>query len=263
MSTDPESPCCKNASTVLDNGYICCRNCGRVTSRELDVNHVSFLQNVSKLHSVQYTRMGRFSQKIVGALLQNTNYKPPEHLILYLNSCKQRGTIKTPEDLLVAISKYQSEGTRRPYMHSTTLWSHMVGTKPIPTLSESDKRFMCMVFEEVFYAWTRLDLQRPRLPMGQAIILIVENFDMGPNARYLIRFIRKLKCAKRRERYARLFKKCLLYIKNDEHRRSNRFQAFKLWRDWEANCDNELLYAAPDRCTGHGSRHEEHLSQLQ
>jgi hypothetical protein len=264
MSTDQESPCC-NSQYVLDNGYMCCRSCGAIKARELDVNHISFLQNVSKLHSVQYTRLGRFSQKIVGSLLQTTNYKPPENMILYLNSCRQRGVCETPEDLLVAIANYKTT-VRRPYMHSTTLWSNMVGTPTIPTLGDVDKRFMCLIFEEIFYVWTRLDFERPRLPMGQAIVLIVENFNMGPTAKYLVRFIRKLKCPKRRERYASLFQKCLLYIKHEQHR-SRRFESFKLWQDWvgegEADSYEELRRAASDLSAGHVHRHEEHISQLQ
>jgi hypothetical protein len=265
MSTDQESPCC-NSQYVLDNGYMCCRSCGAIKARELDVNHISFLQNVSKLHSVQYTRLGRFSQKIVGSLLQTTNYKPPENMILYLNSCRQRGVCETPEDLLVAIANYKTT-VRRPYMHSTTLWSNMVGTPKIPTLGDVDKRFMCLIFEEIFYVWTRLDFERPRLPMGQAIVLIVENFNMGPTAKYLVRFIRILKCAKRRERYSRLFKKCLRHIKHEQHRR-RRFENFQLWREWvrggetggETDSYEELRGAAQDILSGYGGRHQGDLS---
>ena len=259
MSTDQASRCC-NSQYVVDNGYTCCRNCGSVVRRELDVNHISFLQNVSKLYSVQYTRPGRFSQKIVGSLLQTTNYKPPSGLIVYLNSCKQRGIIVTPEDLLNAIANYKT-ATRRPYMHATTLWSNMVNTPPIPTLAEVDKRFICLLFEEIFYVWTRLDFERPRLPMGQAIILIVTVFKMGPAAQYLIRFIRVLKCAKRRERYSRLFKKCLYHIKYEQHRRK-RFESFQIWREWEADSDEELYGAAQDLVSGYDGRHQEDLSQL-
>jgi len=242
MFIDQVSQCC-NANFVVDNGYMVCCSCGVVAQRELDVNHMSFQQSVSKLNPVQYTRTARFSQKVVGALLQATNYKPSAHLIVYLNDARARGLIKNPEDLLVAIGNYKTSA-RRPYMHATTLWSNMLNTPQIPTLAEMDKRFICLMFEEIFYVWTRLDFEKPRLPMSQAIILIVETFDMGGVARYLIRFLRKLKCPKRTARYKHLFKKCLSHIKHEPHR-SRRFENFEPWRRFqEAKGGEELLRAA-------------------
>jgi hypothetical protein len=242
------SQCCDggdggDGAFVLDNGFTCCRNCGGVRKRELDVNHMSFNQQVSRLAPTQYTRTARFSQKVVGALLQTTNYKPTNSMILYLNSCRRRNLINTPEELLTAVANYKTD-TRRPYMHATTLWTNMIHTTAIPVLQDVDKRFICLMFEEIFYVWTRLDFPTPRLPMAQAIFLIVEQFDMGATAKYLTRFLRKLKCIKRRTRYVRLFTNCLSHIKNERHR-SQRFENFRHWRKWvEADNNKELLRSA-------------------
>ena len=138
--------------------------------------------------------------------------------------------IEEPEDLLVAIANYKTTA-RRPYMHSTSLWAAMVGTKPLPEIDLQEERFIKMLFEEIFYVWTRLNFSRPRLPMGQAIVLIVETFELSAEARFLIRFIRKLKCTKRGRRYADLFAKCLNYIVNDGNRRE-RFEHFRAFRKW-------------------------------
>jgi hypothetical protein len=230
-----------------------------VARRELDVNHLSFLQSVSKLHYSQYTRTARFSQKIVGALLRQTNYTPNPNMILYLNSCRRRAIIDSPEDLLVAIANYKTT-ERRPYMHSTTLWNAMANTSELPKMELREELFVKLIFEEIFYVWTRLELERPRLPMGQAIILIVTTFDMSDEAKYLVRFIRKLKCEKRRERYFRLFHKCLQYIKQDEQR-GERFQTFNIWQRW-ANSNKELCTLALDLLPGDGDGQEENLPGL-
>ena len=224
------SECGCSASPVTDSGYECCPGCGTVVRRELDVNHMSFLQSVSKLHTNAYTRTARFSEKIVAALLRKTCYKPRPNMILYLNSCKRANQINEPEDLLLAIANYKPTA-RRPHMHATSLWEATVGTEPLPQLAESEERFIKLLFEEIFYVWTRLNFARPRLPMGQAIVLIVKTFKLSSEAHYLVRFIRKLKCDKRRARYALLFKKCLEAIINDEHRRE-RFRAFAVFREY-------------------------------
>lgn len=229
MFNEAASPCC-NLPPVTDSGYACCPGCGAVIKSELDVNNMSFQQSVSRLHTTQYTRTARFSEKIVAALLRKAYYKPNPNMILYLNSCRRAGTIESPEDLLVAIAKYKTTA-RRPYMHATTLWCAMVGTQPLPELAESEERFIKMVFEEIFYVWTRLNFARPRLPMGQAIVLIVRTFKLSPEAHLLIRFVRKLKCDKRRKRYASLFQKCLEAIINDDNRRQ-RFSAFDAFRKY-------------------------------
>ena len=229
MCTAAISQCCKS-TFVVDGGFSCCRNCGGVAIRELDVNHTSFLQNTYTLKSNQYTRTKRFSQKILGALLRKTNYKPNPNLMLYLNSCRRRGLIQTPEDLLDAMSLYKTGGERRPYMHAATLWNEMVGTRKLPELAIAEERFISMIFEEIFYVWTRLELSRPRLPMSQALILIVHHFNLSTNAKFLVRFARKLKCGQRRERYKRLFLKCIAHIRNDENR-VGRFEKFPFFTD--------------------------------
>ena len=231
MFSEAGLPCCENAAPpVIDSGYACCPSCGRVSKRELDVNHISFLQSVSKLHVNQYTRTSRFSEKIVGALLRKTSFKPNPNMILCLNDLRRRGEIEEPEDLLVAVASYKTTA-RRPYMHATSLWSAMHGTAALPEIDAREEKFIKMLFEEIFYVWTRLNFPRPRLPMGQAIVLIVKTFELSEQAHFLIRFIRKLKCAKRSRRYANLFKKCLEYIRNDDNRRE-RFESFPAFRKW-------------------------------
>jgi hypothetical protein len=249
MLLDPVSPCCE-APWVVDNGFKCCCQCGAVASRELDVNATCFQQSVSKLQTSQYTRTGRFSQKVVGALLGTTNWTPKPELMVYLNSCRARNLASDPEQLLNCVALYKTQ-TRRPYMHATTLWRNMVGTPKIPKLRQSDAQFICDVFTEIFYVWSRLDFDRPRLPMGQAIILIVDTFEMGEAAQYLVRFVRKLKCQRRRKRYATLFLKCCHCIRNDRHRRQ-RFDKYEQWRHWEDDSYETLLSETCGPCTRDG-----------
>jgi len=225
---------------VTEAGYTCCSACGTIATRELDVNHTSFLQSHRRLPATTYTRTSRFSKKIVAALLRQTTYVPNPNIILYLDSCRERNLIKSPENLLDAIANYKTPA-RRPYMHATSLWGAMATTPKIPAISLREECFIIAMFEEIFYVWTRLELGRPRLPMGQAIILIVTTFGLSPQAHFIIRFIRKLKCDKRRARYHRLFHKCLGHIANDDKRRS-RFEIFDYWRNY-ANSYQELADA--------------------
>jgi hypothetical protein len=238
------SLCCE-APYVTEGGFTCCTGCGAVARRELDENKISFLQNVSYLNNPLYTRAGRFSKKIVAALLQKTSYTPPEHIVLYLNDAHRRGVLVQPEDIITAIAKYKTTA-RRPYIYATCLWNAMAYTAPIPEISDVNERFIKILFEEIFFSWTRLDIARPRLPMSQAIVLIVENFQLGDEATYLIRFIRKLKCQRRRARYFFYFRKCLRYISNDA-KRSERLERFEPWRHF-VQTDNysELFDAAQD-----------------
>ena len=219
MSTALGSRCCDAGEFVCDNGFCCCVACGKVASRELDVRVMSFAQSVPRrLVYQQYTRCARFSDKIVAAWLGRTNYKPSPAIILYLNAEWAASRVRTPEELLTAIASFAS-CARRPYMHATTLWSASLATPPLPTLHPATVHFINKFFEEIFYVWTRLDLGRPRLPMGQAIVLIVTTFGMCEEAQFLSRFIRRLKCPKRRARYLRLFTKCVHHIVNDRRRR--------------------------------------------
>ena len=221
------SACCQ-ATYVVDCGFNCCTECGSIVKRELDTNHISFTQSLRKV-SKSYTRSARFTNKIVGSLLQRTTFRPKVEMIKWMDARRMAGLLENPEDLIISLSAYPAS-TRRPYVHASSIWSEMTTTPTLVTPSEHEIRFLTQLFDEIFFVWTRLDIPRPRLPMSQAILLIVTHFDFSDEMRFLARFVRRLKCTKRQERYLRLFKKCIAYIQNDEHRRK-RFAGYKMWPD--------------------------------
>ena len=220
-------------SFVVDNGFKCCRECGCVAKRELDSNHTSFNQNVSKLRGVTYTRTGRFTKKIIAALVREATWRPSNHLMIYLNDLRRKNQLKTPEDLLVYISQYQTQD-RRPYMYATILWTAMDNTPKILDMPRHEIDFLKEFFNEIFYVWTRLGFEKPRLPMAQAVILIVEVFKLSPAAQQTIRFVRRLKCPIRQARYRLLFQKCCIAIVNDDYRR-DRFEKYDAFRSYAKN----------------------------
>lgn len=118
--------CCEGAAHVLDNGYITCVSCGCVHIRELDVTNTAFGHTPSRLKT-NYTRSGRFTTKIMGSLLKRHHHNMDENLLATLRDAQKRATLKTPEDLLLAISRWETKW-RKPYIFAVRYWEALERT---------------------------------------------------------------------------------------------------------------------------------------
>ena len=204
-----ESKCC-NAALVCEHGYVACAGCGCVARRELDTNVVTYQQCGAYSFSA-YTRKNRFCRKIVGSLLGRVGHAIDVDL---LNDIKRTGA-STPEGFLEAIAKHKTI-CRRPYIHVTRYWE--ATGRSLPTMSDFEVKFLERMFDNLFFAWARLGLPDPQFPYTTLLQLIVHHFQLSENAHFLIRFTRRLRCAKRRVRYALLFEKCVAYVANHGER---------------------------------------------
>ena len=180
--------------------------CGSVVSRELDVGVKSFQQSVSR-GVAPYTRKKRFCHKILGALLGRVGHKLNAMLIRHIKS----SGAETPEEFVVAVSTFETS-SRRPYIHVTQYWYARGGA--MPTLPPHEERFLERMFDAIFFAWARLEIQGPQFPYTTLLQLLVHHFALGASSRHLVRFSRVLRCPKRRLRYNILFEKCVAYIAN-------------------------------------------------
>ena len=209
------SKCC-NAQIVLDGGYSCCVACGGISKRELSSEITPFESTATHaLVSQPYTRTSRFTKKILGALLGSatSHHKCQEGLLAYLRERMRRGVeCSTPESILMRIAEYKSK-SRKPYIHARAYYEALWGVTPISP-PENEIRFISLAFEEIYFAWTRLDLGTPRFPMTTVLRLIVDYFDLT-NSKFLVRFGRVLRCPNRKQRYQENFKLCIQYLKQN------------------------------------------------
>jgi hypothetical protein len=232
--------CCENAAHVLDNGYITCVSCGCVHIRELDVANTAFGHTPSRLKT-NYTRSGRFATKIIGSLLKRHHHNMDESLLATLRA--RAADLKTPEDLLLAISRWEGKG-RKPYIFAVRYWEALGRTMRV--ISDKEERFICNVFGEIFFAAERLEIEGPRFPMTTLLQLIVEEFEMSPEAIFMIRFTKRLRCQFRQARYTANFKRCISYIKKNESRCNPG------WKNYlkipEKRSQEDILQSAAFRC---------------
>ena len=208
---------CYEADVVLDCGFNCCTSCGKVVQRELDTTCTSY--NAcwgTVMNTTPYTRSSRFNTKILAALLGNVNHRCDAGLLRWLHFCNRKNRLATPEMLLKRISDYKTT-IRKPYIHSRCYWIAVKGGK-LPTISNDEVVFIEKTFAELFYAWERLNLKKPKFPFTTALRLIVEKFELSDNMKYLCRFARKLRCPNRKKRYKENFEKCVAYIQTHAER---------------------------------------------
>ena len=212
---NPSHRCCDEADHfVLDNGYMTCVWCGKVGRRELDVSNTAFGNIPSRLKT-NYTRTGRFTNKIMGALQKRHHHNLDAKLLTFLRSASK---CATPEDLLLCISQWERcpRGDRKPYIFAVRYWEALGGS--VKSISAREEKFICNIFHEIFFAAERLHLERPRFPMTTLLQLIVEEFATSREANYLIRFTKRLRCQIRQARYTDHFKQCISYIKENVER---------------------------------------------
>ena len=120
----------------------------------------------------------------------------------------------SPERFIEALTRIHT-GKRKPYIYLTYYYEVVFGVE-LPRIPATEERILNDFFSDVFYASKRLDLPRPIFPMTTVLHLIVDRFPslFTDATRYVVRFGKKLRCAKRRRRYRHMFRKCIAYIKN-------------------------------------------------
>ena len=159
-----------------------------------------------------YSRAQRFSTKIIGGLLRTS----PTPVINAELVNKVRNCLE-PEDVISAISSWKPPpGIRRPYIHATYYWTMAGGTLPI--IDQNEIRALVNAFDDIFFAWHRLNIKGPSFPYIWLLRALVDNNVGGPYSeelQFLIRFTRKMRCENRLKRYSRLFDKCLTYVENE------------------------------------------------
>jgi hypothetical protein len=214
------SQSCEHAHTVVDSGYTCCCACGAIIVRDLDGTISSFAQNIAPLCS-SYTRSKRFVNKILAALLCRT---APMYVDLDLLDAVKG--VHTPEEVIRAIGRHVPRpGTRRPYLHAVGYWR--AAGHPIVFPKQLEINRYIASFEHIFFARERLGITGPNFPYLTLLELLVSNARASHEMRFILRFVRKLRCPRRRRKYTQQFKDCMEYIKqhgdrfgiqDDEHR---------------------------------------------
>ena len=207
--------------THIDSGYLCCVSCGAVCKRELDTKCSSFAQNTAPLHN-SYTRTKRFVTKIRAALMCRVTCPIDLMLLSSVRCCS------TPEDVIQAIAKHvppvvHGPPPRRPYLHAVAYWVAAGKEMTFPTKREIDH--YVRQFEHIFFARARLDITGPNFPYLTLLEFLVNeknNTRICSDAmRFIMRFVRKLRCQRRRRKYADQYQMCMEYIKNHGDRFQN------------------------------------------
>jgi len=183
------------------NGFQICSGCGKTFTRFFETKIMSFSQ--SNLYFPKgYSRKSRFEKKVLGALRCLNSHKVDEKLMAFLKT----KNIETPQQLLKEIGRFRTKG-RRPYMFSMYYWKALGKTQPI--VLEKDMELLKKDFDQIFFAWERLNFKNPKFPYNYTFKKIVtgnKKYSLGLRA--LVPFVRNLRCVKRRERYDRLFELC-------------------------------------------------------
>ena len=93
-------------------------------------------------------------------------------------------------------------------MHVVHYWKAL--GKPVPNVSAFEIEKLLRDFDNILFAWRRLNFQNPQFPYTYLMVQIVSRMSRySPAMHQLIKFLRVLKCKKRRKRYDDLFNKCL------------------------------------------------------
>ena len=195
-----QSSCCQY-DQVCENGFMLCMNCGKIQAQSLETSITSYNQS-SYYMSKPYSRKSRFEKKVLGLLRCLANHKIDGDLMIFLKTRK----IKTPQDLLGEISLYPTKG-RRPYSAAMYYWLCLGRKQPVCT--DADVRRLSIDFDHIFFAWRRFGFPNPKFPYSYLFAKIVETSGLYSKGMVeMVRFVRQLRCQKRRARYDSLFKKC-------------------------------------------------------
>ena len=194
------SRCCR-FDVVSENGFILCMNCGKIQSPALETSCTSY--NHSSYYMVKsYSRKSRFEKKVLGLLRCLANHKIDADLMIFLKP----KNIKTAQTLLSEISRYPTKG-RRPYSAIMYYWKALGHRQP--TCTDDDVRQLGRDFDHIFFAWERLGFPNPKFPYPYLFAKIVgTRTSYSRGIRQMVRFVRHLRCKKRRARYDELFGKC-------------------------------------------------------
>ena len=205
------SRCC-HSILISDDGYYICTQCGIVERPCLDTGKTSYSHTPKFTIVKPYSRKNRFFKKCLALLLCQANCKINEHLLEFL----KRKPIKTPEDLFTYMGKYETKG-RRPYDTIMFYWVAM-GFKQ-PQCTDLDIKHLQRDFDDICFAWDRLGFKRPRFPYSFLFRKIVNSGGnkYSPGMHELTKFVRKLCCPSRRNRYESIYKKCRQFDYKDMH----------------------------------------------
>ena len=192
---------CCGRPCVAEDGFAVCTSCGKIASRHLETSATCFSQSCYFV-PMGYTRKARFVKKVLGALQMMASHNVIPRLMRYL----KKQNINSPVDLLNAISVFPTKG-RRPYSYAMYYWKAL--GHEVPQCTDADVRLLTHEFDEIFFAWERLKLKRPKFPYAYLFRKLVQsNALYSDGARKLVPFMRALRCSKRRQRYDRLFLLC-------------------------------------------------------
>lgn len=193
--------CCSEPLASRD-GFLVCLQCGKVARRHLDTRHTSYTQCFGYVKP-GYSRKNRFEKKLIASLRCLAHYNIDVKLVAHLKTLN----IETPEQLLVGIAQYPKKKPRKPYMYATYYWRAL--GKHAPPMTPNDIRLLDLAFDQIYFAWRRLHVNGPQFPYAYLMRKIVaDSPEYSDNIRYLMRFMRVLRCRSRRLRYDKLFETC-------------------------------------------------------
>ena len=201
---------------VIDAGYETCIACGNVHRVELNENACSF--DYCPTHSLRtaYSRIKRFTNKILGGLQRKLHHKLDEEVFHLLKERTPEEPV-SPEQFLDHLTSLEI-GRRKPYIHVIYYYEARYKVA-LPKIPEHEEMMIGALFREIFYANDRLQLSRPTFPMATLLRLTVDHFEFSLATQLVVRFAKRLRCERRRRRYTKMFEKCLLYINKDERTR--------------------------------------------
>ena len=193
--------CCSEPCVIRD-GFFVCLQCGKINRSHLDTSLTSYSQCFGYVKS-SYSRKNRFERKLIASLRCLAHYKIDTALVDHL----EKLNIETPEQLLVGIARYPKRKPRKPYLYAVYYWNAL-GHKA-PNMTDNDIRLLNKTFDQIFFAWRRLHVSGPHFPYAYLMRKIVSSSsEYSDNIRYLMRFLRVLRCRSRRLRYDKLFEIC-------------------------------------------------------
>ena len=197
------SRCC-NQISVLEDGFYFCSRCGAMQKRDIRTCHTSFNQATYYVPK-GYSRRSRFVNKVLGSLRLLASHNVEKDLFEFLEKKK----INTPQELLHWISKFPTK-TRRPYSFAMYYWAAL--GKEVPRCTEQDIKKLVFEFDNIMFAWHRLGFKKPCFPYAFLFKKLVARGTMySDGIKAFAPFLRDLKCIRRRERYDKIFKKCISF----------------------------------------------------
>jgi hypothetical protein len=194
---------------VVEDGFNVCVSCGQVGPAALDVRNTSFstwATGPPQRIRTQYTRTGRFVNKIIGALNRNVSHHVDSSLVSHL----RKRHVKAPEEILEGIRTWVTSVPRKPYIHATS-YAAEVGMH-VGHIGPKDKTRIRVIFDEIFFAHARLGFTGPNFPMTELLHLICETFYMDDATLWVVRYAKRLRCEDRTFRYRKMYMQCLTYV---------------------------------------------------